>query len=144
MFGAGDLTIGSVYLVFTYVELLRLPMERIRDQMEDLQKAGAGITRAEELFSVSTKVIDSGTDHLPAGPLSVSFDRVTLATTTRTPGAAPAPRRCPSRSGSGSFSGFWADGQWEDDGRSSAHPVVRPGCRPRGGRRGVVARRRPG
>ncbi len=60
LFGAGDLTIGSVYLVFTYVELLRMPMERIRDQMEDLQKAGAGINRVEDLFSVSTKVEDLG------------------------------------------------------------------------------------
>jgi ATP-binding cassette, subfamily B, bacterial len=90
LFGAGDLTIGSVYLVFTYVELLRLPMERIRDQMEDLQKAGAGITRVEELFSVSTKVIDSGTDHLPAGPLSVSFDRVTFGYDDEDAGGGPA------------------------------------------------------
>ena len=78
LFGAGDLTIGSVYLVFTYVELLRLPMDRIREQMEDLQKAGAGIDRVEDLFSVSTKVEDLGNRRLPAGPLSVSFDRVTF------------------------------------------------------------------
>ncbi len=90
LFGAGDLTIGSVYLVFTYVELLRLPMDRIREQMEDLQKAGAGIDRVEDLFSVSTKVEDLGSRRLPAGPLSVSFDRVTFGYDDEDSGGGPA------------------------------------------------------
>jgi ATP-binding cassette subfamily B protein len=90
LFGAGDLTIGSVYLVFTYVELLRVPMDRIRDQMEDLQKAGAGITRVEDLFAVTTKIADLGADHLPPGPLSVSFDRVTFGYDDEDAGGGPA------------------------------------------------------
>ena len=77
-FGSGQLTIGSVYLVFAYVELLRMPMERIQDQMEDLQKAGAGIERVEELLGTQTKVPELALLDLPPGALSVELDRVDL------------------------------------------------------------------
>ncbi len=107
LFGAGDLTIGSVYLVFTYVELLRMPMERIRDQMEDLQKAGAGINRVEDLFSVSTKVEDRGTHHLPPALCRSRSTTSPLATTTRMPVEDRCSTTSPSRLGNRSSSACW-------------------------------------
>ena len=79
LFGDGTLTIGSVYLVFTYTELLRQPLDRIRHQMEDLQKAGAGMTRVEELFALSSRLETHGDSLLPDRSLSVEFDSVTFA-----------------------------------------------------------------
>jgi len=79
LFGDGTLTIGSVYLVFTYVELLRQPLDRIRHQMEDLQKAGAGMARVEELLGLSSRLEIHGREGLPARPLAVEFDRVTFS-----------------------------------------------------------------
>ena len=76
---AGTITIGSVYLVFHYTEMIRHPIDQIRTQMEDLQKAGAGITRVEELFAARTHLPETGTRHLPAGPLAVEFDDVSFA-----------------------------------------------------------------
>jgi ATP-binding cassette, subfamily B, bacterial len=64
----GAITVGSVYLVFHYTEMIRHPIEQIRTQMEDLQKAGAGISRVEELFAARPELVESGTRHLPAVP----------------------------------------------------------------------------
>ena len=78
-FGREELTIGSVYLIFHYAEMMRHPMEQIRAQMEDFQKAGAGIARVEELFERRSALPVAGTTPLPSGPLSVEFDEVTFA-----------------------------------------------------------------
>ena len=79
LFGDGTLTIGSVYLVFTYTELLRQPLDRIRHQMEDLQKAGAGMSRVEDLLALTSRLETHGGSFLPTGSLSVEFDGVTFA-----------------------------------------------------------------
>lgn len=78
-FGDGTLTIGSVYLVFTYTELLRQPLDRIRHQMEDLQKASAGIVRVEELLATTSSLDSHGTATLAGGALEVRFQGVSFA-----------------------------------------------------------------
>jgi ATP-binding cassette subfamily B protein len=72
----GAMTIGAVYLVFHYTEMIRHPIDQIRTQMEDLQKAGAGIARLEELFAVTTTLRETGTRVLPDGALSVHMNSV--------------------------------------------------------------------
>jgi len=79
LFGVGTLTIGSVYLVFHYVEMTRHPMEQIRSQMEDLQKAGAAIARVDELMSSTTRLRASGDRPMDRGPLRVAFAGVTFS-----------------------------------------------------------------
>jgi len=79
LFGIGTLTIGSVYLVFHYVEMTRHPMEQIRAQMEDLQKAGAAIARVDELMATTTALRSEGRRPIGAGPLSVKFSNVTFS-----------------------------------------------------------------
>jgi ATP-binding cassette, subfamily B, bacterial len=79
LFGIGTLTIGAVYLVFHYTEMTRRPIEQIRSQFEDLQKAGAAIARIEELFATKNRLRPAGDSRIPSGPLSVDFDRVTFA-----------------------------------------------------------------
>ncbi len=78
-FGRGELTIGSVYLIFHYTEMARHPMDQIRTQMEDFQKAGAGIARVEALFERASALPQAGTDRLPEGPLRVEFANVTFS-----------------------------------------------------------------
>ncbi len=78
LFRAGAITIGTVYLIFSYTELLRRPMERIRTQLQDLQKAGAGIVRTRELFALRSRLVDGPGTPLPPGALSVEFAGVTF------------------------------------------------------------------
>jgi ATP-binding cassette subfamily B protein len=72
----GAITIGSVYLVFHYTDMLRHPVEQIRTQMEDLQKAGAGIERVQELFAATTRLPDEGDRTLPDGALGIEISGV--------------------------------------------------------------------
>jgi len=75
----GAITIGSAYLIFQYTEMLRQPIEQIRRQMEDLQRAGAGISRVEELLDRSSHLDTSGDARLPDGALAVALDHVEFA-----------------------------------------------------------------
>ncbi len=76
LFARGSLTLGAAYLVFFYSEMIRHPLERIRTQMADMQKAGAGITRIRELLAETPDLTDTGTQALPEGALAVEFDGV--------------------------------------------------------------------
>ncbi|AZN43528.1 ABC transporter ATP-binding protein [Paenibacillus albus] len=74
----GSITIGTVYLIFYYTELLSKPIEKIRTQMEDLQKADASIIRIRDLFETRSSIVDGPGAALPAGALAVKFDDVTF------------------------------------------------------------------
>lgn len=75
----GELTIGSAYLVFYYTELLAKPIEKIRTQLEDLQKADASLVRIGELLATRSAVRDGPGAELPPGPAEVELRDVTFA-----------------------------------------------------------------
>jgi len=79
LFGIGTLTLGSVYIVFQYIEMAHRPIEEIREQLIDLQKAGASIERVEELFATPSRVVQRGSVRVPTGPLALAFDGVTFS-----------------------------------------------------------------
>lgn len=68
----GEFTIGTVYLVFEYMTLLRFPLFMITEQINDLQKATAGLKRIEALNRERSNIVD-GTKDVPDGALSVDF-----------------------------------------------------------------------
>ncbi|TMV10461.1 ABC transporter ATP-binding protein [Paenibacillus thermoaerophilus] len=74
----GELTLGTVYLIFYYTELLVKPIEKIRTQLEDLQRADASLARIRELLGISSRIQDGPGTPLPEGPLSVEFRGVTF------------------------------------------------------------------
>ncbi len=74
----GSLTIGSVYLVFHYTEMMRRPIDRIREQINQLQAAGASIVRVQGLLDIETQIEDDGKTPLPDGALSVELRDVTF------------------------------------------------------------------
>lgn len=59
----GIITIGTVYLIFYYTELLNKPIDEIRFQLQDLQVAGASIARVKELFALES-MLQEGTEEL--------------------------------------------------------------------------------
>ncbi|WP_208920421.1 ABC transporter ATP-binding protein [Paenibacillus uliginis] len=77
--GQSGLTIGSVYLVFYYTELLAKPIEKIRTQLEDLQKADASLLRVRDLLAIQPIIKDGPGAPLPDGPLSVKFRGLTFS-----------------------------------------------------------------
>ncbi len=79
LFTNGTLTIGTVYLVFRYTEMLRQPTEQIGNEVQDLQQADAGIGRIEALLSTAPRLADGPDIALPPGPLAVELDNVSFA-----------------------------------------------------------------
>ena len=74
----GSMSIGTVYMVSFYAGMLALPLRRITDELEDLQKAGATIIRVEELRQTPIAVVDGPGVPLPHGALGVEFERVSF------------------------------------------------------------------
>ena len=70
------ITLGTVYMIVYYTELLINPIEQIRTQMEDLQKADASITRIRELLAIRSSLADGPEDAPAGGPSAVSFEQV--------------------------------------------------------------------
>jgi ABC-type multidrug transport system fused ATPase/permease subunit len=72
------ITLGTVYVIFYYTNLIIQPMEQIRAQLQDLGGAGAGLQRVQELLSTQTRISDGIGTPLPPGALTVTFDEVTF------------------------------------------------------------------
>jgi ATP-binding cassette subfamily B protein len=77
LFLNGVISLGSVYLIFAYTQILNRPIEQITRQMQDLQLAGAGLRRIQQLLALHGSLADGSRD-LPAGALSVEMDRVSF------------------------------------------------------------------
>lgn len=72
------ITLGTVYVIFYYTNLIIQPMEQIRAQLQELQGAGAGIQRVQELLLTQTAISDGAGTPLPPSALAVTFDDVTF------------------------------------------------------------------
>jgi ATP-binding cassette, subfamily B, bacterial len=90
---SGVLTIGAVYLILHYTELLARPIRIITQQFESLQTIGANVQRVNELLAVLPKIADPVVGGAPAGdpvastaatapgarrPLPLAFEGVTF------------------------------------------------------------------
>ena len=97
LFFSGALTIGTVYLIFHYTNLISQPLERIAREFEQFQRAGAGIARIQELFATESRLAETpaaaagafspaGSDSAgPTGALAVEFEQVRFAYPTDAP-----------------------------------------------------------
>jgi len=75
----GEISIGTAYLVFYYTQQLFSPINEIRNQITDLQRAEAGMRRIRELLDTKTAIRDRGTNGLPSGALALEFDGVSFS-----------------------------------------------------------------
>ncbi|MDE0633017.1 MAG: ABC transporter ATP-binding protein [Caldilineaceae bacterium] len=97
LYFSGALTIGTVYLIFHYTNLISQPIERIAQEFEQFQRAGAGIARIQELFATESRLAETpaasagavtpvGSEAAgPAEALSVEFKQVRFAYPTDAP-----------------------------------------------------------
>lgn len=79
LYQQGLITLGTIFLFVTYTHILVRPMRELTMQVQELQKAGAGIGRVIELLSIKTKIEDGRGAPVPPGPLDVEFDDVSFA-----------------------------------------------------------------
>ena len=75
----GMITLGTVYLIVTYTNLLRRPIRELTQQVENLQNIGAATERLRELRAIQTKITDGPGAELPAGALGLAFEDVHFA-----------------------------------------------------------------
>ncbi|MDQ3044039.1 MAG: ABC transporter ATP-binding protein/permease [Actinomycetota bacterium] len=85
LFKDGTLTIGTVYLIFRYTEMLRQPTEQIRNEVQNLQQADASMGRVEALLGTTSRLTDGPANALPPGPLAVELDGVSFGYVKDTP-----------------------------------------------------------
>lgn len=97
LYFSGALTIGTVYLIFHYANLISQPIEQIAREFEQFQRAGAGIARIQELFTTESRLAEApatpagatcppGSDGSGlAGALAVEFEKVRFAYPTDAP-----------------------------------------------------------
>ena len=78
LLGEGLITLGTVYLIVYYTDAIFRPLREITNEIQNLQKAGAGIERIEELFNTKSQIKDGPGAEFPQGPLAVTFENVSF------------------------------------------------------------------
>ncbi len=78
LYTRGEVSLGTAYLIVAYIGMLTGPLENIREQVQDLQRASASIERVEELFRIQPRVREQPRVALPDGPLAVEFAGVSF------------------------------------------------------------------
>lgn len=74
-----QVTIGTAYVFVYYIGMLSTPLQTIKEQVEDLQKASASIERVEGLFAMQSRLEEQPQASLPDGALAVAFQSVTFS-----------------------------------------------------------------
>lgn len=71
----GMMSIGTIFLVFTYAQMLRTPIEQLSNQFQDIQRASASIRRIQELYQYKDDhPMQEGDLHLNSDqPISIQF-----------------------------------------------------------------------
>lgn len=72
----GAISLGTLFLIYQYTQMLNDPIEMLGDQVQEFQKAKSGMLRSRELLSLSSEIKDGQRDTLPAGALGLEFEHV--------------------------------------------------------------------
>jgi ABC-type multidrug transport system fused ATPase/permease subunit len=78
---SGAIQVGTLLVLFQYCQLIRRPLDRMIDQLKQLQAAQAGVARAEQLLMEQSALDWVETSARPIaqhGPLSVALRNVTF------------------------------------------------------------------
>ncbi|MFN2285470.1 MAG: ABC transporter ATP-binding protein, partial [Anaerolineae bacterium] len=73
------ITIGTVFLIVYYVNLLGRPIRELTQQAESIQNIAAATERLAELRAISGKVVDGPGANIGGGALALHFDQVSFA-----------------------------------------------------------------
>ncbi len=79
LYRGGAITVGTVFLLVTYTNLLGRPIRELTQQAESLQNVGASSQRLAELRAIQTKTLDGPGVPVPEGALSLDFRHVSFS-----------------------------------------------------------------
>ncbi|GBF07293.1 ABC transporter, ATP-binding protein, MsbA family [Deinococcus aerius] len=88
LYAAGAITLGTAFLLYQYMSMVEEPIDQLTQQLQDLQKAGAGLARVGELLALRSELTE-GTRDLPDGPLDLRFEHVSFSYAPEDPGVRP-------------------------------------------------------
>ncbi|MDP9616459.1 ABC transporter ATP-binding protein [Streptomyces demainii] len=74
----GSISLGEIFLIYYYTQLLSLSLIVITHHLDTLQKATGAIQRISELYHTTPQVRDGEGGSLPDGALDVTFDAVSF------------------------------------------------------------------
>ncbi|MGG4401787.1 ABC transporter ATP-binding protein [Paenibacillus amylolyticus] len=72
----GLISIGTLFLIYQYTQMLNDPIEMLGDQVQEFQKAKSGMLRSRELLSMQSEIEEGTEEQLPEGPLGLEFSQV--------------------------------------------------------------------
>jgi len=75
-FMQGAISLGTLFLIYQYTQMLNDPIEMLGDQVQEFQKAKSGMLRSRELLALSSEIKDGDEDQLPIGALGLEFEHV--------------------------------------------------------------------
>jgi ATP-binding cassette, subfamily B, bacterial len=81
LYSTGAISIGAIYMIFSYLTVLMVPTQQITEQVADLQRATASLVRIKELRAMQSSIKEGAGYSLPPGPLAVELDDVTFGYT---------------------------------------------------------------
>lgn len=74
----GTLSVGAAFLIYYYTQLMFRPLNVIAYQLDDFQKASAGLVRVVELLDTRSQLADGAGSPFPSGALAVEFRGVSF------------------------------------------------------------------
>ena len=78
---SGSLSLGAVYLIIHYTQLLARPIRMLTQQVQALQEIGANVERVNDLMQIESRIVDpatAGESEVRTGPAAVEFRDVTF------------------------------------------------------------------
>ncbi|MDR9852222.1 ABC transporter ATP-binding protein [Paenibacillus sp. VCA1] len=70
------ISLGTLFLIYQYTQMLNDPIEQLGDQVQEFQKAKSGIMRSQELLGSRSEIAEGTRTALPEGPLGLEFEHV--------------------------------------------------------------------
>ncbi|AZS16062.1 ABC transporter ATP-binding protein [Paenibacillus lutimineralis] len=74
----GKISLGMLFLIYQYTQMLNDPIEMLGDQVQEFQKAKSGMLRSRELLSSRSEIVSGDQELLPEGALSLEFEAVSF------------------------------------------------------------------
>ena len=83
LYHSGVFTLGTVYLIIHYTELIARPIRILTKEFQKLQNVGANIERVNDLFEIRNNIVETdeanGSREVLQGPVSVRFNGVSFS-----------------------------------------------------------------